>query len=241
MNIQVEADTDYRVGGGTDRPTVVEAVAQPSARKNRAERRARGHRTSPRVHSARLRQDPRAETGAQRAQRRAAAKGLTVGAPVRAVLGRPTAMNWPEAVPGKRYGQDHYAGQEGAAPLDVAARLFNYQTQVSVRGHALVGTNWQPTPRQFRRIIKNVSSRATREMLRADRDRRRPRYVAPSHEVVTNLATGEQRTEPLAAPVSPQQFAAWNEPARLGVAPPVMQQNPPERGFRVVDRRGEHR
>ena len=161
------------------------------------------------------------ETGAQRAQRRAAAHGLTVGAPVRAVLGKPTALNWPEAVPGRRYGQDHYAGPGGAAPLDFGQRLSNYQIQASVRDHALVGTRWRPTPRQRRRLDKKARQSSYRKLLESQRlDAATAPWNEPALvERVTNLATGEQRTEPLTAPVTPQQFA----------------------GFRVVDRRGEHR
>lgn len=230
------------------------------APKNRATRRAHGQRGTAYLPVAKHRRTgTRAETGPQRAQRRAAAHGLTVGAPVRAKIGIGVGLVRvapnPAWVP---YGERVPVGQAGAVPLDVAARLFNYQAQAAVRGHALVGTNWKPTARQFRRIVKNVSSRATREALRDERGRRRPRaatsilcaestmiggrvevctndpgHAGPHHDLGSGQTwTAVRRFDP--AFVS-KVVAALTTPK------PERDRSTQFRGYRVVDRRGEHR
>lgn len=135
--------------------------------------------------------------GLQRAALRAHAKGLRVGYPVRAVLSKAQALNWPDAVPGKQYGQAHYAGPEGAVPLEFGERIGNYRIQQAVRTHSIGGTKWRPTPRQRRRL-----------------DHKANRAAAPFKRP------------------QPEPFA---EPAPRG---PMIAQG---EGFRVVDRRGEHR
>lgn len=80
------------------------------------------------------------ETGPQRAQRRAAHRGLIVGAPVRADMLRQAAR---------------CCGRQRPAPLDFVQRIGAYRNQIEVRGEVLVavtGKNWRPTPRQRRRL-----------------------------------------------------------------------------------------
>lgn len=155
------------------------------------------------------------ENGPQRTARRAAAKGLTVGAPVRAVVMTKTS-------PGP---------QHELVPLDFGTRLSNYRLQVSVRDHCISGKAWQPTARQYRRLDHKA------------------RHAAAPFGPKNRPAEIQGRRADMVILDDPHPVAARNEPARLGVAPPVMQQNPPERersainrnGYRVVDRRGEHR
>lgn len=224
----------------SDKPTGHDAQRAPLP-KSRAARRAHGQRnTSPRVHSARLHQAPRAETGAQRAQRRAAARGLIVGRSVAAQchgwlgLGDPPSSR--HYVPRE---ERAYAGPGGATPLGRVDRLARYLLQREATTHQRQGSGWQPTDRQRRRLDHKARHAA------APFGPKSPTYVPsargpaasavilddPPREIVTNLATGEQRTEPLSAPVSPQEFV---KPERERSA---INRN----GYRVVDRRGEHR
>jgi hypothetical protein len=203
------------------------------------------------------------ENGAQRAQRRAAARGLAVGAPVR--------VYHPDGVPGLHFGMQQAAmvpkrverfggkprvvfprptSQHELVPLERIDRMARYLLQRDVTTHVRHGSRWQPTPRQRRRLDK-----------KARRISPQPYPVTPESE---RLAASWQRAEPVrelieaghvihpdspAAPVTPEAFMAWDEPARLGVTPHVMSENPPQRersainrnGYRVVDRRGEHR
>lgn len=195
------------------------------------------------------------ENGAQRAQRRAAAKGLTVGRSVaaqcRSWLGIGDPPSSRHYVPRE---ERTYAGPGGAAPLGRVDRLARYLLQRDVTTHARQGTGWQPTPRQRRRLDHKARTAAVRKYEAGKREEARyalehgdAYYAAMSdtrgpaasavivdeqpHEIVTNLATGEQRTEPLSAPASPQEFV---KPERERSA---INRN----GYRVVDRRGEHR
>lgn len=113
--------------------------------------------------------------------------------------------------------------QRELVPLDFGTRLSNYHLQVSVRDHCISGKAWQPTARQYRRLDHKA------------------RHAAAPFGPKNRPAEIQGRRANVVILDDPHPVAAWNEPARLGVAPPVMQQNPPERGFRVVDRRGEHR
>lgn len=173
------------------------------------------------------------DSGPERAQRRAWARGLEVGKPVRVVHpgGDPRlhfGMQQSRMVP-KRIGLfggkplvvfPRDAGQREQVPLEFGERLSNYRIQQAVRTHSIGGTRWRPTPRQRRRLNHKARAAAKRHYVADQRARFEAAHREASHELV----------------------AAWNEPARLGVAPPVLMENPPERprGFTMIDRRGEH-
>lgn len=151
-------------------------------------------------------------TGPQRAEARAHLHGLTVGELVRI-----THPNYGFSVPFAAENRPRpMAKPRPLVPLDFAQRLERYAGQACAVAGGVVGKRWRPTAAQRRRMRHKANHAAAP----FGRD-----YTAEArlrqHEVVTSLETGEQRTVPLAKPVSPEQFMP--------------------RGFRVVDRRGEHR
>jgi hypothetical protein len=213
-------------------PAETARQAAASLPKNRATRRAHGQRGAGPIRgggAAFLAN--RKPNGLQRAALRAHAKGLRVGYPVRAQVMTKTR-------PGP---------QNPLVPLEFGERISNYRVQQAVRTHSIGGTRWRPTPRQRRRLDHKANHVA------APFKRPQPE---PFAERVTSLTTGEQRTEPLATPVTPEAFAepvvratavesGWHEVSGTVAFPAT----PPPRGpmiaqgsgFRVVDRRGEHR
>lgn len=202
--------------------------------KDRATRRAAGQRG--RRYRVGYRSDDRRENGAQRAAWRAELHGLTVGAPVRillpgAGLRRATVAPHPYAVP---HSQRVYAGPGGATPLDYAQRLGRYWAQRAAVTHIVPPPGWRATPRQLRRLRHKANHAAA--------PFKRPLSPRETNlERVTNLATGDQRTEVLAAPVTPEQFVRGYEvePRQSGNAErerSAINRN----GYRVVDRRREH-
>lgn len=201
--------------------------------KDRATRRAAGQRG--RRYRVGYRSDDRRENGAQRAAWRAELHGLTVGAPVRADIG--VGHNWPlgpRITVSARVEVRPLAGPYGAEPLDYAQRLGRYWAQRAAVTHIVPPPGWRATPRQLRRLRHKANHAAA--------PFRRPLSPRETNlERVTNLATGDQRTEVLAAPVTPEQFAREHvvEPRQSGKVErerTAINRN----GYRVVDRRREH-
>jgi hypothetical protein len=174
------------------------------------------------------RDNMRPETGPERAQRRAWARGLAVGAPVRAFIGQGRPRPNGNGHPGRP------TPQGVLVPLERVDRLARYLLQRDVTTHVRHGIKWKPSARQRRRLDQKAHQSSHRRLLESQRLDNPAGYV---------LAMSDTRGPAASAAIvdEPPRVGAWNEPARLGVTPPVMMENPPQRGFRVTDRRGEHR
>lgn len=114
--------------------------------------------------------------------------------------------------------------QHELVPLEFGERMTNYRLQVAVRDHCLTGARWRPTARQRRRLEHKARSASYRKLL-ASQSLRGPYGTAADTPA---WPTAEQRAEPLRELVASGAVIHPASPA----AP---------RGFRVVDRRGEHR
>lgn len=202
--------------------------------KNRAHRRAHGQRGTAYLPVAKHRsRGQRAETGPQRAQRRAAARGLIVGQPVRVVhpggnLLAHYGLQQAHMVP-KRI---HQFGGEPVVvfpraqrpqmlePLEFGERLSNYRLQQAVRTHHVGGTKWRPTARQRRRLDHKANH------AQAPFGRKHPDYGQHRAEAMrgrrADLVIVDDDLTPLTVPTP---------------RTPMIEQRS---GFRVVDRRGEH-
>lgn len=177
------------------------------------------------------------ETGPQRAQRRAAVKGLTVGAPVR-ITHPGYGFNAPNAAENRpRRDPATYAGPGGATPLERVDRLARYLLQREVATHVRQGGDWQPSARQFRRADHKARHAA------APFGPKSPDYVPPTRGRRADLVIVD---DPAPAVVRqddpefvPKVVTALLDPANE--VKPERDRSTPYRGFRVVDRRGEHR
>lgn len=161
------------------------------------------------------RDNMRPETGPERAARRAARNGLTVGAPVRAEVMTKTP-------PGP---------QHELVPLEFGERLTNYRLQVAVRDHCLTGARWQPTARQYRRL-----ERKARHAQAPFGPKNRPAQIQGRRVDMVILDDPPARLQ-----LPPE---AYTEPSGIEIPAamrPERERSAMHRGFRVVDRRGEHR
>lgn len=204
--------------------TVSPPPVAPPLPKNRASRRAHGQRGTART-GRDVRGADRKPTGAQRAALRAHAKGLRIGNPVRAEIGRGvghrSAAPHPAWVP---YGERVYVGPQGAPPLEFGERITNYQVQASVRGHTLVGTRWRPTPKQRRRLDHKA------------RHAQAP-FKRPSAHYRKAAAEGLAALQPAKATAVETGWHKVSGTVELAPRTPMVEQRA---GFRVVDRRREH-
>jgi hypothetical protein len=145
--------TEGAMEQSTITPTQLGTETEPAPPvKDRATRRAMGQR-NPKLRGglARLGAVSRkvagyVETGPQRAERRAAARGLTVGAPVRANIGvgdpPPNRLTHPKRRTAPK------VGPEGATPLDFGQRVERYRRQTGRR---------EMTDAQYRRARAKAS------------------------------------------------------------------------------------
>lgn len=182
---------------------------------------------------------PGNDSGPARAERRARLKGLTVGRSVaeqcRGWLGVGDPPSSPLLVP---YSERTYAGPGGATPLEFGERLTNYRLQVATRDHCLTGRRWQPTARQYRRLERKARH------AQAPFGRKHPDYVSPTRGRATMLPVVlDERPTPLVRlddpEFTPKVVAALLDPANT--VPAERERSAMHRGFRVVDRRGEHK
>lgn len=174
------------------------------------------------------------ENGAQRAARRAARAGLTVGAPVRIHYNVPPRQPQPSTYWRK-------GGPGTGVALERIDRMARYLLQRDVTTHVRHGSNWQPTPRQRRRL----DHKARHAAAPFGRD-----YIAEAYVAGNTPAwpTVDQRAEPVRALIEAGHVIHPDSPAvpRVPMVHTVGRQTEhgptePARGFRVVDRRGEHR
>jgi hypothetical protein len=175
---------------------------------------------------------PGNDSGPARAERRARLKGLTVGRSVaeqcRGWLGVGDPPSSPLLVP---YSERTYAGPGGATPLEFGERLTNYRLQVATRDHCLTGRRWQPTARQYRRLERKARH------AQAPFGRKHPDYVSPTRGRATMLPVLDEpaRVTPVEA------NSVYRAAGGTGAKPQRERSAINPSGFRVVDRRGEHR